>query len=67
MNVILLHSEYRHVLANHLSIFRVVSCKKTNIFKLFRDHSTVKLEFAATLIHYKYSCILALTTLKMAI
>jgi hypothetical protein len=42
MNVILLHSDYRHVSATQLAIFRVVSCKNTNIFNLFRDHSTVK-------------------------
>ena len=41
MNVILLHSDYRHVSAIQLSISRVASCKNTNIFKLFRDNSTV--------------------------
>jgi len=41
INVILLYSDYRHVSVTQLTIFRVVRCKNTNIFKLFQDHSTV--------------------------
>jgi hypothetical protein len=42
MNAILLHNDHRHVAATHLAVFRVVKCQNTNIFRVSRDHSTVK-------------------------
>jgi hypothetical protein len=43
MNVILLYSERRHVLATHIAVFRVVSGKNINIFILRRNHATGKI------------------------
>jgi hypothetical protein len=40
MSVILLHSDYRHVSATHVAIFRLVS-EEIQLHYMFRDHSTV--------------------------
>jgi len=42
MNVILLHSDHRHVSATHVVIFRVVSSRIQNIFIVCRNHHTDK-------------------------
>jgi len=62
MNVILLYSDYRHVSAKQLAIFRVVSARIQIYLYCFGilPRSTVNLTY------FKYSCILALTTLKIA-
>jgi hypothetical protein len=42
MNVILLRSDHRHISDTYVAIFTVVKSKNTNIFLMWRDHSTVK-------------------------
>jgi hypothetical protein len=46
MNVILLHSDHRHVSATHVVIFSVVSARIQNIFIVCRDHYTDKLMYS---------------------
>jgi len=54
MNVILLHSDHRHVSATHVVIFRVVSARIQNIFIVCRDHSTAKVMIVLVKIPVKW-------------
>ena len=66
MNVILLYSDYRHVSATQLAIFRVVSARIQIYLYCFGIIPQLTVKCAVILTHYKYSCILALTALKIA-